>query len=889
MGIEAEVNMDTPRDLVFFLLFVAMAFGLPTITGCCANYGTVYVSHPQVFTRERLVVARERELQFLSKALDNPPPSTYQGAIDTRVLNAFQNSFAATVSSTAGTSSPATASPPALTDAGALMPGGAGTINTASNVGLSSEDQFKDMEAYRETVNDVIREEELDDNHDRDGKTLYTLKFDTALIPGDDTTRPALVSLSINQPPLATAEADKVYRKWIHQLNTRRDEDENAMDMRFYRGEISSADESLINYLNDGLIDYCNQAKLQIDGTNAQSWVSYGQKAAQKTVDILLETPTQRLKDIQMYVTNSDASNRDLLFTGMELALNGKYCHDFAGLASVVYDFVEYAVSDGVGTCHMESYKPSIDPESIWWKQSEWSLSPPTNGLIQFTNILDEWSANSSYVDSIDPQMYAQNISDVSSQVSLQQLALAVNAAIAKPASLSETMVLTHQSEQLLQAIKRTPLAMGFANGTNFGWFLGPAFGIKDGNATFTQVPTRQSFSVSIVVPAWIGHLTITGTRAWIDSDGKFGGSQILSTNDVALPGDMDALISAIQGRTERPAPVVDLSGQNLQVTTNEQTLLIRGNELWRNPAVFIGSTPAYTVDLLPDMRGLLAHFKTISPGNEGKADLTVVTSFGADSLDNAITIASPSASVTNIPPSAKLISSFAANSTVPNAQQLVFSLTAIPAAFAGFSTNIYIGDGPGKWQALADSDYKLDSNRTSVTIPVSIVTVPPTVAPTTYKVDLGLRLTPTATPSSLFGGSNQPSFLYFPVKDQEKPVVTSVTVDYTAGVTQPPIQMSPAPNVTKANLYQAYPGLQQSLTTATAVLILTNTVTAAQSKGLTLQDAAGTGWTVPTAGLSGTQLPATTYDSSLLQYKTSSGGFATIPCSGGPVIVKGH
>jgi hypothetical protein len=41
-----------------------------TANGCCTTYGKVYVSHPQVFTRERLVAAREKELQFLNSSLN---------------------------------------------------------------------------------------------------------------------------------------------------------------------------------------------------------------------------------------------------------------------------------------------------------------------------------------------------------------------------------------------------------------------------------------------------------------------------------------------------------------------------------------------------------------------------------------------------------------------------------------------------------------------------------------------------------------------------------------------------------------------------------------------------------------------------------------------------
>src|SRR5688572_12287028 len=58
-----------------------------TILVGCESYGTVYVGHPQVYTRERLVTARQKEVQFLNSELERPVEFTFQGARDTRLLN----------------------------------------------------------------------------------------------------------------------------------------------------------------------------------------------------------------------------------------------------------------------------------------------------------------------------------------------------------------------------------------------------------------------------------------------------------------------------------------------------------------------------------------------------------------------------------------------------------------------------------------------------------------------------------------------------------------------------------------------------------------------------------------------------------------------------------
>ena len=871
------------KVLIPLLFAAAMSMCVVGLTGC-TTYGTVYVSHPQVFTRERLVVARDRELQFLSKQLDAPVTSNFQGAIDQRTLNAFQNSLALTVSPTAGAGTTAATSP-TLSDTSGMMPGGAGSMDTAKNVGLSSEDQFDDIWAYRVKVNEVMRQEELDDTHDIDGNTLYTLKFDTALIPGDRSWRPALVKLTIQPEGLNNDLIKETYKLWIQQLNARRDADENGLDSRLYSGKLSSDDEIWVNYMYDGMKAFCNIVKYKIKDAQLQAaYLAYGQQAAIKAVNWMTETPEIRNKEIASF-SNTNTEERDLLFTGMQMALNAKYSRDFAGLVSIDYDFNEYSTSNTVATCRLVPYNPILDTNSVWWSRSEWNSKRQMDGIVQFTELMKDWQPKA-YVDSIDPPMYAQNISDVSSQTSLIQLALAINAAIGKPASLDETMKWTHETQKFLQAIKRQPLAVGFNSGSEFGWLLGAPYGINDsGDPEFRQMPVRQSFTVSIVVPAWAKLLTITGTQSWIDDDGtEIKGSNLLPY-DVILPRDMSALISAAQYRLARIGPKIGLYGQSLQVDTNAQTLLIQGSDLWRNPAVFVNSTRADTVDLLPNMQGLLAHFSSIPQIDAGPADLTVVTSFGVDSIQKGVNVTSPlQPAITNAPPQAKLTNSFAVN----GGQKLGFTLTGMPSAFAGFSIQLNTKGNPGKWQNIADTDCTYGTNSVSIAInpPAAAAPAAAPAAPTLYTIQLGLRLTPSATPINLIADTNNlPSFIYFSVKGQEQPVVTGVAIAYPSPA--PAIALAALAPVTKANLYQAYPGFENAVTNNQVTLVLSQTATKIKSQPLPLTDTAGTGWTVPTAGLSATQLPSAVYDTFTLQYGNATP--ITISCAGGPVTVTGH
>jgi hypothetical protein len=225
------------------------------------------------------------------------------------------------------------------------------------------------------------------------------------------------------------------------------------------------------------------------------------------------------------------------------------------------------------------------------------------------------------------------------------------------------------RSQELLHAITRQPLAMGFGmGGRDFGWVLGPKFVIEDGSAAFLHSPVRHDVAVSIVVPGWWDRVRLQGRYNWIDVWGqtmKEGGGDLWKDGiEVTLPRPNDPMMSITTALFEygggdpgdpsfrlltRPPPQVDLPSKGdsksirLQAGQN-RTLLILGKHVWRNPQVFLGSQKASSVEVLSDMEGILAGFAQLEyPGLEGKdgvaVDLHLVTSYGADHIDSAVTI----------------------------------------------------------------------------------------------------------------------------------------------------------------------------------------------------------------------------------------------------------
>jgi len=109
------------------------------------------------------------------------------------------------------------------------------------------------------------------------------------------------------------------------------------------------------------------------------------------------------------------------------------------------------------------------------------------------------------YVYTVEPKGYAQNISDVAAREKLISLALALSAAIPQAgASVGANTEYTRRSQMLLEAIKRQPLVVGFADGTTtFGWVVGPKFEIEGANMRFSHTRVQHSVHVQTEASCW--------------------------------------------------------------------------------------------------------------------------------------------------------------------------------------------------------------------------------------------------------------------------------------------------------------------------------------------------------------------------------------------------
>lgn len=273
-------------------------------------------------------------------------------------------------------------------------------------------------------------------------------------------------------------------------------------------------------------------------------------------------------------------------------------------------------------------------------------------------------SLNTSYVYTVEPAEQAQNISDVLAMEKLRSFSLAAAAMIPKTGlELGGSLKALRDTQQRIEAINRYPLVVGYANTYmkmdkdseskknihyRFGWVIGPRFAIDDKKVVFRFTPQPYTVTATLAVPAWWNKIEFHTRRDWVDPVRRQESELTVIPCD--LRPDLSALTHMMlaQGsiHQDRPvlAPDVEI-GDNapiwyVQAGTARQALRIEGEGLWRNPRVFIGSQEAVKVEILPDMRGLIATFERLDAPigpTPNRADLVVYTSTGSTALGQAV------------------------------------------------------------------------------------------------------------------------------------------------------------------------------------------------------------------------------------------------------------
>ncbi|MBL8894942.1 MAG: hypothetical protein JNJ53_10095 [Rhizobiales bacterium] len=148
------------------------------------------------------------------------------------------------------------------------------------------------------------------------------------------------------------------------------------------------------------------------------------------------------------------------------------------------------------------------------------------------------------------------------------------------------------------------------------GWVIDLSAQATDNKRLMSPMTVNESVVAIVSVPAWWPELVVKIDRGWLNSD-SFRDQSLHDespvTYSVKLPNRpemLDTLLFGSEGR-QPVIQTVDTNGASAKNGCEELSVLVTGPRLWRNTAVTIGSAKADEIEVLPNMEGIIAKFRT--------------------------------------------------------------------------------------------------------------------------------------------------------------------------------------------------------------------------------------------------------------------------------------
>lgn len=652
------------------------------LSACPSQKGSLFISAPSVFSRERLIKSRDLESAWFLKQLDAGQYDNFQGYQYNSSIQRIGAGVTVQFDPLSGASE-ANALASAKGDrqiddlsreikiaalqkqlddvkSGAIKPGDIiypstttpsrtdftfanhssntrlslpqSTVTSASGIGpaLLNIDRLNDKKTYRDAVNAYRRDQELDDAHDLEGKTQYDLKF--AL-----TVTPVKGNKNFGKVKLEFGDCSK-NKSGDPKLPCNESTDTNSITDGFYTNWVRT----FADQVNEESLDMQRRASegkftdeekiaLIMKTKTSTSFSKIASKTKNKSITVLLsQAPTNEddrfaiREYAAQFVIEKYKAMKDKIITisGLTPVLLGTETYYFIGIEKIESNTA------------LEVFQTAVNKNS------------------------------KAYVLAIDPKESAENLSSRAVKEKLHDYYLKALMTFTN-AFLKAGVDLDYESRALAEqsGILRVPVLVGYADkDKSFGWVVGPRFHVNDdAEIEFEQRHIQHTVTASVAVPAWWTQMTLTASTGWLDDEGKFeeckknnenkkdnesGNTEKVMT--FKLPGDMKALSAALMEQyginNHNPKAFQQNSSQYVVRVGQKASLLIRGTGLWRNPEIYIGSQKNNDVAMLPDMGGVVARFdsidKLVHDGDKSNfVDLTVVTSKGISVLRNAVQI----------------------------------------------------------------------------------------------------------------------------------------------------------------------------------------------------------------------------------------------------------
>ena len=233
----------TKYILPILLLLVMWIFFKDDFLPKQKTYGHIWVDSPEIYTRERLVNDRFLQDSWLQNFLKNEKYKEKM-SLSKQDLNTQMGNKTNEKSNTDNKD----------------------LLEELSKINASSEGRLIDQLDYRDRIRNLIIENQLDDRHDLNGNSLYRLKFDTTILPGNRTSAHAWIEIKLKSfYTLDSKECNfskkdlkkwrKIYKKWLTNLQSRLNRTHTELIDSYANNEFKDSDYkdfiSFIEIMND--------------------------------------------------------------------------------------------------------------------------------------------------------------------------------------------------------------------------------------------------------------------------------------------------------------------------------------------------------------------------------------------------------------------------------------------------------------------------------------------------------------------------------------------------------------------------------------------------------------------------------------------------------------
>lgn len=248
---------------------------------------------------------------------------------------------------------------------------------------------------------------------------------------------------------------------------------------------------------------------------------------------------------------------------------------------------------------------------------------------------LDDVNQTFSYA--VTPQMQTQRISVLNKQKN--QLNALINASLLGGGKGVDGLIQQLTTlEKELEILERNPIVVGFGDWqyekdkpnieTRFGWVIQPRLtGNQDlfGSPEFRQVSDHYSLSAVISIPSWWNEIKVQVNKCWLKTTELSTADSSLCENashsqqspnfTIRVPGTTDDIHQKLGFEVVKtPRLFPPNKQQQIFEVGREARVLLEGERLWRSTVVMLDNQKADSIEVLPDMKAVLAKFTCLNP-----------------------------------------------------------------------------------------------------------------------------------------------------------------------------------------------------------------------------------------------------------------------------------